>query len=186
VAASARDRVVARMEKLTERLRSRRPAISTDSEPRGEPAEAIESIEYRRPAADEVPFRRPSADELRLLCALVARAPELELPAGWEERIQVQPMADGGMGSLLLRVDGIDGVAVDGPRRMGSQVAELRFTDEDGVAVLVALNTDQYAALFELDVWKVEGSPTIRIPPSADFSDVEYSGDSPESPLSPN
>jgi len=68
----------------------------------------------------------------------------------------VQEMNDGGMGSLLF----------NGPsgRRYGSTLAEAEFHDADGTVVLVALNLDTNGELFELDIWKVDFSPLIRIP----------------------
>ncbi len=49
-------------------------------------------------------------------------------------------------------------------RRFGSKVAELQFKDEDGVDVIASLNVDQNMIPYELDVWKTDFSPLIRIP----------------------
>lgn len=46
----------------------------------------------------------------------------------------------------------------------GGQVAEYQFTDADGVEVLASLNVDQDGRPFELDMWKTDFSPLIRIP----------------------
>lgn len=69
----------------------------------------------------------------------------------------VEEMRDGEMGSLRF----------SGPeaRRYGSTLAEAEFTDADGTPVSVALMLDEAGDLFELDIWKVDFSPLIRIPP---------------------
>ncbi|TFV94864.1 hypothetical protein E4M00_17060 [Leifsonia flava] len=65
------------------------------------------------------------------------------------------------MGSLLiLPLE----VAADAKRRFGREVAELRFVDGDGVPISAALNVDSDGNLFELDMFKGDGSPLIRIP----------------------
>ena len=38
------------------------------------------------------------------------------------------------------------------------------FTDEDGVKVIASLNVDSDGHLFELDIWKTDFSPLLRIP----------------------
>ena len=42
--------------------------------------------------------------------------------------------------------------------------AELAFTDADGVVVLAGLLTDESMQIIEVDVWKVDFSPTNRFP----------------------
>lgn len=69
----------------------------------------------------------------------------------------VQDMRDGGMGSL--RFSGAE------RRRFGSTLAEAEFRDADGTLVSVALMLDEAGELFELDIWKVDFSPLLRIPP---------------------
>lgn len=68
----------------------------------------------------------------------------------------VQDMRDGGMGSL--RFSGSEQL------RYGSTLAEAEFTDADGTQVSVSLMLDEAGDLFELDIWKVDFSPLIRIP----------------------
>lgn len=106
-----------------------------------------------------MPFRDPTADEARLLRWLAARAGAPGLPARWLEGLQVEEMADGGMGSLRLIPPGSDS-----GRRHGSSVAELQFTDADGVEVIATLNTDPQGQPLELDVWKTDFTPLLRIP----------------------
>ena len=77
--------------------------------------------------------------------------------------LKVQPMADGGMGSLSIS-------PLDPGRRFGSQVAECHFYDEDGIPVSVTLNVDQNGAPFEIDVWRVDFSPTVAWPSRASIT----------------
>jgi hypothetical protein len=83
------------------------------------------------------------------------------------DQLLVEPMADGGMGSLQLHPP-------RGDRRMGSEVASCEFTDSDGVAVSATLNLDEQERLFELDVWKVDFSQLNRWPTA---NDLRESGD---------
>lgn len=115
--------------------------------------------------------RAPTADEARLIGALV-RLAGLRLAEGWLERLRVREMSDGGMGSLRLDLprggdpgrSGEGHREGDGARRLGAQVAGIQFTDADGVEVLAALNVDVDGELFELDLWKTDFTPLIRIP----------------------
>jgi hypothetical protein len=104
-------------------------------------------------------MRKPSSDELRLIEALVTRS-SLQLEGDWEERLLVETMNDGRIGSLLLFPDG----RISDDRSLGGTVSELRFKDEDGVEVSVTLNLDQAGAMFEVDSWRVDFRPLIRIP----------------------
>jgi len=105
------------------------------------------------------PSRAPSADEARLIGAL-ARLAGLRREDGWLDRLRVREMDDGGMGSLRLDPP----PAGPDERKFGAQAAEIQFTDADGVEVLASLNLDQEGKPFELDVWKTDFSPLIRIP----------------------
>ncbi len=105
-------------------------------------------------------FRKPTAQEQRLLDVLVARASEIILPTNWKETLRVQPMEDGGMGSLLLFPSGQSAEK----HLFGRRVSECQFTDADGTQVIASLNVDQAMQLFELDIWKTDFSPLIRIP----------------------
>ena len=69
----------------------------------------------------------------------------------------VEPMSDGGMGSLAF-------APVTKTRRFGRMAAECRFHDRDGVPVTAALNLDQDSAPLELDVFKVDFSVLLRWP----------------------
>jgi hypothetical protein len=68
-------------------------------------------------------------------------------------QLLVNPMDDGGMGSLAI------GENYDN-RQLGEQIAEYMFKDLDGTPVSAALNVDELGELYELDIWKVDFSPT--------------------------
>jgi hypothetical protein len=70
----------------------------------------------------------------------------------------VTELADGGMGSLLF-----DNPDVAADRYYGNRIAELQLKDQDEVPVVVTLIVDQQDQLYELDVWKVDFSPTIDL-----------------------
>lgn len=75
------------------------------------------------------------------------------------DRYRVVDMDDGGMGSVRF--------VVPGPqrhRRFGERIADAEYRDEDGVPILVAINLDDAGELFEIDVWKVDYSPTRKYP----------------------
>ncbi|MEI9986408.1 MAG: hypothetical protein WDN69_26480 [Aliidongia sp.] len=68
-------------------------------------------------------------------------------------------MLDNDVGSIRF-------VAATGNRRCERfGIAELWYTDSDGVPVSFALNLDQHGAPWEIDAWKVDFSP-LRQPPT--------------------
>ncbi len=71
--------------------------------------------------------------------------------------LRVQPMDDGGMGSLRF-------LPTDQTRKFGSQAAACHFPDLDGTLVSAALNLDQSEQLYELDVWRVDFAPVQKWP----------------------
>lgn len=76
----------------------------------------------------------------------------------------VEPMADGGMGSLRFQSQGEDGVA----RHFGKVFAQGEFDDQDGVPISFAINLDTDGKLFELDLWRVDFEPLQRLPEEND------------------
>ena len=72
----------------------------------------------------------------------------------------VEPMSDGGMGSLALGTG-------HAARTMGRLVAECHFVDKDQVLVSATLNVDQEGIPYEVDMWKVNFEPTVEWPASA-------------------
>ncbi|AFL88567.1 hypothetical protein Terro_2670 [Terriglobus roseus DSM 18391] len=69
---------------------------------------------------------------------------------------RVEFMKDGGMGSL--RFTGL------GPRKMDHELIAVRARDEDGMGLEISLNVDQDGDLFELDIWRVDFKPLLRLP----------------------
>lgn len=75
--------------------------------------------------------------------------------------VPIREMDDGQMGSLEF-VGASD-------RRVGSTAGYVEFEDTDGVPVSVALLLDQEGRLYQLDIWKVDFTPLIRIPDATLF-----------------
>lgn len=106
-----------------------------------------------------MPLRKPSEQELRFIAYMI-REGKGKIAAHWSENLQVAPMDDGGMGSLLLYPEG----KIIPGRAFGRTLHEVEFKDADHVAVVASLNLDQHGDLFELDIWKVNFDPLIRLP----------------------
>jgi len=102
-------------------------------------------------------YRSPTDAELRLLRALVERAPGLSGSLATLSELTVAAMNDGGMGSLAIGSPAPE-------RRFEDQVAEVTFFDADGMWVSATLNVDQFDELFELDVFKGDFSLLREIP----------------------
>ena len=68
-------------------------------------------------------------------------------------QLLVNSMDDGGMGSLSIGEHYAS-------RQLGQEIAEYMFDDIDGIPVSAALNVDKQGNLYELDIWKVDFSPT--------------------------
>jgi hypothetical protein len=97
--------------------------------------------------------------------ALLARlSAQLGDAAPWVDRLdslRVQDMPDDGMGSLYFASD----TKVLEGRKFGRRVAELQFDDADGVVILASLNVDTVGELYELDIWRTDFKPVIRLNP---------------------
>jgi hypothetical protein len=94
-------------------------------------------------------MRKIKTSEARLFSKLLAVA-KLELDI---TNIEVVELNDGGMGSLGIGKN-YSNIS------FGKQVAKYKFKDEDGVEVFFALNLDTNGELYEIDVWKIDFSPT--------------------------
>lgn len=103
--------------------------------------------------------RKPSSDELRLIEFLIQVA-QIKMPKDWKIKLTVETTNDGGMGSLVLSMKGFK----EQPRQFGKQISECSFTDLDGIKVIASLYVDQNGELYELDIWKVNYSPLLKIP----------------------
>jgi hypothetical protein len=67
-------------------------------------------------------------------------------------------MDDGGMGSIRFAK------TPEQLRKMGSQLVNAEYIDEDQIPVLISINLDEEGDLFELDFWKVNFMPLKRYP----------------------
>lgn len=101
-------------------------------------------------------MRHLTSDELPLVVFLFEQARLSQNP----ESLWVNPMEDGGMGSLAFS-------PVSPSRRFGGTAAECMFIDQDGVPVSAALNLDQHGEPLELDVFKGDFGALVQWP-SAD------------------
>ena len=93
-------------------------------------------------------IREPNPEELRLIKFLVEKA-SLNMSKGWEKSLTVSCLNDGGMGSMKLYMS-------LPPKEIISTI----FVRRDG---LTSLYLDQDHEICEVDIWKADFSPLIRI-----------------------
>lgn len=101
-------------------------------------------------------LRTPKETELLLIRKLMEAGGVNEIDLS---QLKVSDMDDGKMGSVLLFVNGRFE-----ERRASNFISEFEFDDEDGIPVLVSLYSDPSGVISELDIWKVNYQPLIRIP----------------------
>ncbi len=101
-------------------------------------------------------LRTPKETELLLIRKLMEAGGLKEIDLS---QLKVSDMDDGKMGSVLLFVNGRFE-----ERRASNFISEFEFDDEDGIPVLVSLYSDPSGVISELDIWKVNYQPLIRIP----------------------
>lgn len=87
------------------------------------------------------------------------------------QSIEVQDMSDGGMGSLYI----VNNQKSPEQRTFGQRIAELQYKDVDEVPIIASLNIDKEGDLYELDVWRVDYNPVIRLLPPEPFKENENS-----------
>jgi hypothetical protein len=108
-------------------------------------------------------IRKPTELEIKLIELLINKS--LLKFLNWKDKMMVKEMNDGGMGSLTLFSNGF----YEKKKRFAKQISEYEFLDVDGVLVSVALYINEVDnELCELDIWKVDFNPLIKI-------NVEYS-----------
>jgi len=103
-------------------------------------------------------MRKLHPHELPLVSYLFAVASIGDDPS----ELLVEPMADGGMGSLAID-------RANTALRFGRCVAQCEFLDADGVKIEAALNCDTADRPMEVDVWKVNFAPISQWPERADI-----------------
>lgn len=101
-------------------------------------------------------LRTPKEPELLLIRKLMEAGGLKEIDLS---QLKVSDMDDGKMGSVLLFVNGRFE-----ERGASDFISEFEFDDEDGIPVLVSLYSDPSGVISELDIWKVNYQPLIRIP----------------------
>jgi hypothetical protein len=116
------------------------------------------------------PPRSLRSDEIEIITKLVRNTPFQEKILAAIGGTLVRDMPDGGMGSVKFRQK------TAGEPIFGKQIAEGAFRDADGVPVSITLNLDKSGDLFELDVFKADGSPVVRYPDLADLEIIERHG----------
>jgi hypothetical protein len=103
-------------------------------------------------------IRKPTDLEIKLIEILINKS-SLKFP-NWQNKLMVKEMNDGNMGSLTLFPNGF----YEKKKRFAKQISEYEFLDIDGILVSAALYIDEISnELYELDVWKVDFSPLIKI-----------------------
>ena len=111
------------------------------------------------------PLRDLRNDELAIIKKMLAMIPFASKLVTQLTALKVQDMPDGGMGSIKF---------YNGQPRSeleyGKAIAEAAFRDADGMPVSLSLSVDKVGELFELDVFKADGSPLVRYP---DLDQVE-------------
>jgi hypothetical protein len=101
-------------------------------------------------------------EEREVIIAMLSGKPSNAKLASNLDACMIEDMQDGGMGSIRF-------LSGDEPRRLGDAIAEAEYTDNDGILVIIALNTDRSGKLYEVDFWKVDFSPLLRYPSACDL-----------------
>ncbi|WP_052692059.1 DUF6984 family protein [Teredinibacter purpureus] len=94
-------------------------------------------------------MRATTAKEKKIICSIFEKSGLIE-PLS---EMLVEPMQDGGMGSLKLGSN-------HESRSFGKCAAEIESEDSDGVPVIFSLYLDKSGAPYELDVFKADFSTT--------------------------
>ena len=112
-------------------------------------------------------MRLITSAEYGFLCRVARAAGKSSDDVGLSAEAMVEPLRDGGMGSLRF----VDPARDGSERRLGEVFAEGAFTDCDGVPVSFSVNLDEDGALFELDIWRVDFQTLQSLPPEdGDFT----------------
>jgi hypothetical protein len=96
---------------------------------------------------------------LLLLLGEVATIPEVQLLVRHHQKLLVEPLDDGGMGSFRICLPH----EYEDVQR-GIVGATLKSNDSDGVPLVATLYVNDRSFPCEVDIWKVDFSPVIEIP----------------------
>jgi hypothetical protein len=105
-------------------------------------------------------MRLITSAEYGFLCRVARAAGKSSDDVGLSAEAMVEPLRDGGMGSLRF----VDPARDGSERRLGEVFAEGAFTDCDGVPVSFSVNLDDHGVLFELDLWRVDFKALQSLP----------------------
>ncbi len=73
--------------------------------------------------------------------------------------LRVEEMDDGHMGSLYI----LNPKKNKADRKFGRELGVLMVKDSDSVDVSVSLNLDTEGGLYELDIWKTDFTPVVKL-----------------------
>jgi hypothetical protein len=118
------------------------------------------------------PPRPLTRAEYEIVAKLVGKMPHAGKVLKQLRDAQVRDMPDGGMGSIHF----CSSSSASNGRKSTEQIAEGAFTDADGMPVSVTLDIDDRGDLYELDVFKADGSRLIRYPDIAEVEIIERHG----------
>lgn len=95
-------------------------------------------------------------EEINLIKWVIKNAPEARKIIPKLPTLLVEEMEDGRMGSLM--------VLSEKERFYSRDIGEIEMLDEDGITLIISVNIDNNEEFFELDIWKVDFSPLIKLP----------------------
>lgn len=104
----------------------------------------------------EESMRKLTENEIILIEKLIENINSFELVDDLKT-VNVELMQDGGMGSLMFE----NNHQTKSPL---TKLNEFFFSDSDGVKVVATLFIDRNRKLAELDIWKTDFSPLLKIP----------------------
>ncbi|WP_333625507.1 DUF6984 family protein [Sphingobacterium siyangense] len=102
--------------------------------------------------------RRLTLAEIRLISYIIKDTPEGPEIIETLPNLFVEEMDDGGMGSLKVVIEGKD------ERRTGGILNDMEFHDIDGMLLVITVILDTDDKFYELDIFKGDFSPLIKIP----------------------
>lgn len=96
-----------------------------------------------------------SPEERSLLLYLMAKASLLPPDAEWVDQLRIEAIGPGRSSFKILR---------DAERDYDQLASDVDFLDEDNVHVLASLFVDRRQTPYEVEIWKVDDTPLIRLP----------------------
>ena len=103
-------------------------------------------------------FRSLTSDEAAILDRLIEMTDISVRPTVSLSTAKARSMNDGGMGSIGFVYE------TSAPTIGSKEIVVAGASDVDGVHLSLALNVDSLGRVAELDVWKVDFSPLLKLP----------------------